>query len=340
MKRFMNSTAQPLVIEARVEPWSMEVPLHISGYTFDALQLLIVTISDGVSTGRGEAAGVYYRSDTPKKMLGQIDAIKGAMNNGFSHAALLEMLPPGGARNAIDCALWELESLQRKIPVWRLAGLPKPAPLTTMMTIGAAEPDVMANEASGKYAGASALKLKLLGDGDDGERVRSVRAARPDVWLAVDANQAFRPQSLGKALSYFIDADVALIEQPFKIGEDDLLDGLECPIAIAADESAQSIDDLEGLVGRVQTINMKLDKCGGLTAAILMAKRARELGLKIMVGAMPGTSLAIAPAFLLGQLCDIVDLDAPTFLSRDRPNCATFANGKITVSGSFWGHAG
>ena len=315
----------------------MATPLTITGYTFDNLRLLTIALSDGVSTGRGEAAGVYYRADTPDLLLEQLELLRDPIERGMSRRELRALLPPGGARNAVDCALWDLESKQGKVPVWRLASLPAPVRLVTTMTLGGGPPEMMAADATGRLGDARALKLKLLGDGWDVERVVAVRAARPDVWLGVDANQGLTRDTLLDALPHFVAANVALIEQPLKVGEEALLDGLETPIPIAADESVQSLADLEGLVGRFQAINIKLDKCGGLTEAIMMASAARALGFQVMVGGMTGTSLAIAPAFLIGQLCDIVDLDAPLFLARDRDIAATYVDGAIDVPPGLWG---
>jgi L-alanine-DL-glutamate epimerase-like enolase superfamily enzyme len=326
-----------LHVDARIETWKLATPLTITGYTFDDFQSLTVTISDGVSIGRGEATGVYYRSDTPDTMLREVDRARELISAGISRDGLLDLLPHGGARNAVDCALWALESERRKVPVWQVAGMAPPVPLTTTMTIGAADPEVMARQAVHTYPQARAMKLKLLGDGRDVERVTAVREARADVWLGVDANQGFTRDSLFAAMPHFVAARVLLIEQPFAVGEEALLDGLDSPISIAADESVQSIDDLKGLVGRVQTINIKLDKCGGLTAALMMSARAKELGFRVMVGSMPGTSLAMAPAFLVGQACDIVDLDAPLFLSRDRQPPAMYVDGTVEIPPRLWG---
>lgn len=325
-----------LHVDTQIETWAMATPLKISGHVFGEFKSLVVTVSDGVRVGRGEAAGVYYRNETPKTMLAEIALVADEIAKGISRRALLDVMSPGGARNAVDCALWELESLQQEIPVWQLAGLNPPQPLITTMTVGAAEPHAMALEAVEKYPQARALKLKLLGDGIDGRRVSAVRAARSDVWLGVDANQGFTPETLRDALPAFLSAQVALMEQPFVIGKEALLDA-DFPIPIAADESVQSIDDLPNLVGRVQAINIKLDKCGGLTAALDMMTRARELGFQVMIGTMTGTSLSVAPAFLAGQLCDIVDLDAPLFLSHDRKNAAMYDDGKIVVPPGLWG---
>ena len=224
------------------------------------------------------------------------------------------MLPPGGARNAVDCALWDLDAQRAGKDVWRLAGLESVKPLVTTFTMGADDPSVMADGAR-KFAKARALKMKLTGDLDlDIARVKAVRDARPNTWLGVDANQGYDIQKLDELMGTLVDCDVSLLEQPIRRGSESDLDGYTSPIRIAADESALSLADVPGLVGRFNVLNIKLDKCGGLTEALAMAHEARRLGLDVMVGNMVGTSLAMAPAFVLGQLCDIVDLDGPVFL--------------------------
>jgi len=237
-------------------------------------------------------------------------------------------LPPGGARNAIDCALRELEAKSAGKPVWKLAGLDAPKPLLTTYTIGASSAAVMAAGARA-FTAARAIKLKLTGEPDDADRVKFVRAARPEVWLGVDANQGFTRSSLEHLMPTLIEARVSLIEQPFKIGQESLLEGFDSPIPVAADESLQSLRDLPALARCVQIVNIKLDKCGGLTEALAMACEARKLGLGVMVGNMVGTSLAAGPSFVLGQLCDVVDLDAPLFLTRDREPSIVYRNGEV-----------
>jgi L-alanine-DL-glutamate epimerase-like enolase superfamily enzyme len=187
------------------------------------------------------------------------------------------------------------------------------------------------------YRDAKAIKLKLTGEPLDADRVRSVREACPDVWLGVDANQGFTRPFLENLMPVLLAADVALVEQPFPVGYESLLDGFASPIPIAADESAQSFDDLAGLVGRFRTVNIKLDKCGGLTQGLAMAREAARLGLDVMVGNMLGTSLAMAPSFLLGQLCSVVDLDGPIFLAEDRTPAINYRDGMIECPETLWG---
>ncbi|HEY4445639.1 MAG TPA: enolase C-terminal domain-like protein, partial [Steroidobacteraceae bacterium] len=209
-------------------------------------------------------------------------------------------------------------------------------PLLTTFTVGANDPDKMAADARA-YTQAKAIKLKLTGQPADADRVRAVRAARPDVWLGVDANQGFTRPFLATLMPVLVEARVELIEQPFKIGQEVQLDGLGSPIPLAADESVQGLADVPALVGRFNVVNIKLDKCGGLTEALAMAREARRLGLDVMVGNMLGTSLAMAPAFLVGQLCNVVDLDGPVFLSRDRSVPVRYESGLISSPEALWG---
>ena len=335
----MTLSRTRLALEVTIESLALKSPFRISGYTFTDVPVVVATVGDGALSGRGEAAGVYYLDDEPEGMAARIEAVRAAVEEGATRADLLDLLPAGGARNALDCALWELESLRAGQPVWRLAGLEPPRPLLTTFTLGADDPGVMAQGAVG-FAQAKALKLKLTGEAElDAERVRAVRAARPDVWLGVDANQGFDPQSLSRILPTLFDCRVSLLEQPFKRGREADLDGVESPIPIAADESLQGIADLEGLVGRFDVANIKLDKCGGLTEGLALAAEARRLGLQVMVGNMVGSTLAMAPAFVLGQLCDVVDLDGPLFLTQDRTPSLVYEAGAVWCPEQAWGAA-
>jgi L-alanine-DL-glutamate epimerase-like enolase superfamily enzyme len=319
------------------EPLPLKAPFRISGYTFDAMPATVVTLRDGDIEGRGEGAGVYYLNDRPEKMLATLEALRDTIEAGITRTELRHLLPPGGARNALDCALWELESRRSGIPVWKLAGLAAPRPLMTTFTVGADDPGVMAAGALA-YTQARAIKLKLTGEIDlDIERVRAVRAARPDVWIGVDANQGYVPDTLAKLVPALLALHVSLLEQPCKRGHEDDLDGIARLIPFAADESVQGLVEVDALSGRFDVVNIKLDKCGGLTEGLMIAERARRLGMKVMVGNMAGTSLAMAPSFVLGQLCDVVDLDGPIFLVRDRSPGVRYENGLIHCDANVWG---
>ena len=320
------------------EQWPLRKPFRITGMVMRASPTILVTLDDGAHVGRGEAQGVFYHQETPESMMHQIEEARDAIESGVDRAAIGQLLPPGGARNAVDCALWELESHRVGQPVWQLAGLAPPRPLLSTWTIGADTPDAMARDAA-LLTEARALKLKLIGDGADAERVGAVRAARPDAWIGVDANQALDRAALDALLPALIEAGVALIEQPVRAGSDAQLDGLASPIPIAADESALTLADIDGLCGRYDVVNIKLDKCGGLSAGLAMARAARARGLTVMVGNMVGTSLAMAPSFVLGQLCDIVDLDGPLLLAADRGVAVAYRDGLIHCPDAVWGAA-
>lgn len=328
-----------LRLQATQKSWAIKAPFHITGYTFTAFDALIVELTDEQGrTGRGEAQGVYYRHDTPATMQVQIEALRAQIEAGIDRQTLQKLLPAGGARNALDCALWDLEAKRSGKPVWQLAGLDAPRPLRTTYTLGAEEPEAMA-EGAKAYAAARAIKLKLTDDGRSAERVLAVREARPDVWLMVDANQGFTRESFARLLPTLAEARVDVVEQPFPVGKEDWLDGLDRPIRVAADESVQDRGDLEKMVGRVDVINIKLDKCGGLTEALVIAARARKLGFDLMVGNMGGSSLAMAPAFVVGQLCDVVDLDGPISLIDDYTPSVVYEDGSVWCPEAVWGGA-
>lgn len=331
------SPASRIELDVRNESLRLRTPFRITGHVFHDVPVTVATLRQGGWRGRGEAAGVYYLDDFPAGMLATIESYRDRIEAGLGRDDLRALLPPGGARNAIDCALWELEAQRAGLPVWKLAGIAAPQPLLTTYTLGADEPAVMARGAT-DYTGARAIKLKLTGDPElDGARVLAVRAARPDVWIGVDANQGYVGDTLSQLLPALVQARVSLLEQPCRRGHEAELDGFDRIIPIAADESVQGLDEVEALVGRFDVMNIKLDKCGGLTEGLLMAERARALGLKVMVGNMVGTSLAMAPGYVLGQACDIVDLDGALFLREDRTPGVIYADGQVTCPDEVWG---
>jgi L-Ala-D/L-Glu epimerase len=324
-----------LKIEACIECWPRLRPFRITGMTWTEHRGVSVIVRDGELSGRGECCGVFYKNETEEQILTQIDSVRDAFAQGVDRRALLDLLPAGAARNALDCALWDLEAKRLGRPVWALAGVNSPRALLTTYTIGAEAPAVMAERARA-FSTATALKLKLTGERNDAERVRSVRAARPDVWLAIDANQAYSPQGFETLLPALIEARVQLIEQPFPIGADAHVSALDWPIAVAADESLQDLGDLDRIEA-FDVVNLKLDKSGGLTRCLAIAREAKARGFRVMVGCMGGTSLAMAPGFVLGQLCDIVDLDGPIELRRDRTPAVVYENGCIFAPENLWG---
>ncbi|HZO23964.1 MAG TPA: dipeptide epimerase [Steroidobacteraceae bacterium] len=325
-----------LSLHVETEKWPLKRPFRITGHTMHDCEVVVVNLTQDGLKGRGEAAGVYYLQDDVPAMVKRIESVRDSIEAGIDREMLQSLLPAGGARNAVDCALWDLDAKRMGKPAWELADLDTPRPLLTAHTVGAESPTDMADWAR-SYTEAKFLKLKLTGEAIDADRIRAVRAARKDVSLSVDANQGFTRSSLQALLPVLTQARVTLVEQPFPIGQDAQLDGFKFPIPIGADESIQGLKDLPGLVGRFGVVNIKLDKCGGLTEGLAIAREARRLGLDVMVGNMTGTSLAMAPGYLVGQLCQVVDLDGPLFLSSDRTPAATFEGGKITCPEALWG---
>ncbi|HYM41227.1 MAG TPA: dipeptide epimerase [Steroidobacteraceae bacterium] len=328
-----------LALTVGIEKLEFSAPFRITGFVFEHQDAVLVTLDDGRHRGRGEACGVFFLGERAEHMAAEIEAQRPSIERGIRRAELQHLLPPGGARNALDCALWEIEAQRAGKPVWALAGLPEPKPLLTTFTLGAEAPEVMAAGAR-RWSQARALKVKLTGDLDlDGARVSAVRRARPDVWMGVDANQAYTLEQLPRLIRILTDARVELLEQPVARGHEPGLEDLVSPIPIAADESALSLADVAGLAGRFDVVNIKLDKCGGLTEGLAMAHAAHAQGLKVMVGNMMGSSLAMAPAFVLGQLCEVVDLDGPTFLKHDRTPGVRYRGGMIECDEAVWGSA-
>ena len=326
-----------LELDVSVETLRLAQPFRISGYVFTSSDVVVVTLRDGDLRGRGEGGGVYYLGDDVPHMLSQLGAARAAIEAGPGRNELRSIMPAGGARNAVDCALWELEAARACVPVWKLAGQPQPQPLRTTFTLGVDTPEAMA-EGARRYADARSIKVKLTGELElDIERVKAIRAARPDVWLGVDGNQGFDIGQLDELVAALKEQDVSLLEQPLARGREADLDGYQSAVPVAGDESLLTLGDVAGAVGRFDVVNIKLDKCGGLTEGLLMAAEARRLGLGVMVGNMVGSSLAMAPAFVLGQGCDIVDLDGPTFLAEDRTPSVVYEAGTITAGPEVWG---
>jgi L-alanine-DL-glutamate epimerase-like enolase superfamily enzyme len=313
-------------------------PFRIAGYVFEVAEVLVVTLDDGTHRGRGEGAGAYYLGDDVPKMLADVAAARGEIEAGPTREQLRTLMPPAGARNAVDAALWELEAKRSGRPVWQLAGLSAaPRPIVTTFTVSADTPEAMAATAL-RYAQAQSIKVKLTGElALDLARVAAIRAARPDVWLGVDGNQGFVRGELDALVEGLLPHRVSLLEQPLARGAEADLDGYRSAIPLAGDESLLTLADVAGAKGRFDVVNIKLDKCGGLTEGLLMAAEARRLGLGVMVGTMIASSLATAPGFVLGQIADLVDLDGPTFLAEDRPPSVRYQDGMLTAGPEVWG---
>ena len=326
-----------LSMQVAAEKLRLAQPFRISGYLFESFDCVVVTLSDGTHQGRGEGGGVYYLQDDGPRMLAALGTARAAIEAGPSRAELRTLMPAGGARNAVDCALWDLEAAQQGVPAWALAGQSAPHALLTTFTLSADDPARMAATAIG-HAQAQAIKIKLTGELElDLARVAAVRAARPEVWIGVDGNQGFVIGELDALVAGLLPLRVSLLEQPLARGREADLDGYASTIPLAGDESILVLADVAQAVGRFNVVNIKLDKCGGLTEGLLMAAEARRLGLGVMVGNMGGSSLAMAPSFILGQGCDIVDLDGPIFLAQDRVLGVDYRDGKVFAGPALWG---
>jgi len=322
----------------REERFAFREPFRIAGHQFTETKVLVAEIADGDRVGLGEGAGVYYLGDDLARMRDQAESARAELEAGADRVELQSLLPPGGARNALDCALWDLEAKRTGKPVWKLAGIDRFDALATTMTISAGAPEEMAGVARGRFGDWPMLKLKLTGEVElDAERVRKVRSAREDAWIGVDANQGYTRDTLGPLVEILLETRVELLEQPLARGAEADLEGLARPLPFAADESVCTLAEVERAAGLFDVINIKLDKCGGLTEALAIAGRCHELGLKVMVGNMMGSSLSMAPSLVVGQLCDIVDLDGPTFLASDRPGAVRYAEGRIDAGTASWG---
>jgi L-alanine-DL-glutamate epimerase-like enolase superfamily enzyme len=318
------------------EFWPASRPFRIAGRVWTSFDAVIVEIADGDAVGRGEGIGVFYLGDTLEGLETQIQSVASQILAGADRTALLRLLPPGGARNALDCALWDLEAKRASKRVWDLAGI-SARPLETVYTIGIeATPELMAQHAS-EASRHGLLKVKL--DGTDAlARMKAIRAARPDARIVVDANQGWNFEQLQVLAPAFSDLGVQMIEQPLPRGGDAALEKYQSPVPLGADESCLHLGELDEASRRYQMINIKLDKAGGLTHGIELARAARERGLGLMVGCMGGTSLAMAPSFVLGCIVDLVDIDGPLLLKQDRLPGMTYNGGRVDPpEASVWG---
>jgi L-alanine-DL-glutamate epimerase-like enolase superfamily enzyme len=316
-----------LDLAVAVERWPISGGFTISRGVKHEAAVVVATISDGVDSGRGECVPYARYGESVEGVAAAIEACAQNVPDGLSRDGLLEILPPGAARNALDCALWDFEAKRARRRASDLAGLDALKPVLTALTVSLGSPEAMAARAR-EVAAYPLLKLKLGGDGD-GKRLAAVREAAPAARLIVDANEAWRPETLERLLEAAAAARVELIEQPLPASQDQILQHIACPVPICADESVHDRASLEPIAARYDAVNIKLDKAGGLTEALAVKAQARALGLKVMVGSMVGTSLAMAPALLLAQGADFVDLDGPLLLARDRVPGLTYEGGTV-----------
>ncbi len=303
-------------MEMKIE--RVNVPLHtpfvITGHTFTELQAVWVTLFDGKVSGRGEGVGIYYLGESQDSMFAELEAIKPKVEQGAARRDINSLMPRGGARNALDCAFWDLECKQTGKTIWELTGI-APEPLFTVATIGIGTPGQMAHRAT-ELASFQNIKIKVNGE-NPVESVAAVREARPDATLVVDANQGWSISQLEDFTPKMHELEVKMIEQPLTRGLNDELAGFVSPVPIGADESVLDLAEYHENSANYQVVNIKLDKCGGLTEALEIVAAAKQDGKTIMVGNMTGTSLSMAPAFVVGQECGFVDIDGPLLLGSD-----------------------
>lgn len=306
----------PRSLEIQTDSFPIAGTFTISRGAKTSAEVILCTIADGGTIGRGECVPYRRYGETLESVAAQIEAVRPLVEAGLTREELQHAMPPGAARNAVDCALWDLEAKHSHNSVVARLGLLRPQPLTTAFTISLGEPEVMAAQARAN-ADRALLKVKV-GTGDDESRIRAVRLAAPDAAIILDANEGWPENALEHHLRVAAEVGVALVEQPLPAGKDELLAEIQRPVLVCADESVHHTGDLASLRDRYDAINIKLDKTGGLTEALAMKKEAQRLDFRIMVGCMVGTSLAMAPAVLLAQGVDFVDLDGPLLLARDR----------------------
>lgn len=324
-------------LKVEKQTFTLKEPFRITGYTMTDWDVVLVRIAENGHKGFGEASGIYYFDETAESMMAQIESVKHDLERGATRRELLELLPRGGARNAVDCALWDLESKLVNKSIWKLTGIP-PKPVDSVLTVGIADKSSMVRQAM--LIESDRIKVKL-DDDQPLEKMRAIRAARPDVKLLVDVNQGWDFSMLCELSPEFAKLKIDMIEQPLKRGEDDALEGYESPVPLCADESCLDTSELDSMVGKYDIVNIKLDKTGGLTEALDLANQAHRRSLKLMVGNMGGTSLAMAPGFVVAQLCEFVDLDGALFLSEDREQSLEFNFGTVFgLPTGLWGNVG
>ncbi len=326
----------PIRLSVTAERWPIAGSFTISRGAKTEAEVVVATLADGEHAGRGECVPYARYGETVDGVIAAIARLAPAIANGLDRDDLAASLPAGAARNALDCAFWDLAAKRSRRPAYELAGLPQPNPLVTAYTISLAAPEIMA-AAAAAAAARPLLKVKLGGPGDPA-RIAAVRTAAPDSALIVDANEGWTAANLMDNLAACAEAGVRLIEQPLPARDDAALASCPHAVPICADESVHDRASLAGLRGRYDAVNIKLDKTGGLTEALAVAAAARSLGFDLMVGCMVSTSLAIAPALLVAQGARYVDLDGPLLLARDRPDGLRF-DGSIVhpASPALWG---
>ncbi len=332
--------SSPISLSVSAERWPILGSFAISRGAKTEAAVVVAELRSGTQRGRGECVPYARYGESVEGVVAAIEAMRPHLTAGLNRATLQDAMKPGAARNALDCAFWDLEAKLRQCPAHEIAGHPAPHPLTTAFTISLAAPAAMAG-AAGNAASRSLLKVKLGGSGEaggDAARIAAVRMAAPRATLIVDANEGWTDANLQANLAACAGAGVVLVEQPLPEGRDQVLASLKRPIPVCADESVHDRHSLLALVGRYDAVNIKLDKTGGLTEALAMAAEAERLGFTLMVGCMVATSLAMAPAVLLAQRAQFVDLDGPLLLAKDRPDGLRYQDSLVEPpSKALWG---
>lgn len=323
-------------VSVHLENWMALIPFRISRNTWDDFPSVVCEIEQDGAIGRGEGLGVYYLGEDQKSMLAQIESIAHELAAGAGRQELLQLLPPGGARCAVDAALWDLEAQLSGTSAWEMAGV-STTPIETVFTIGLeAEPEEMGARAAAAN-NLTLFKVKLNND-RPAERIAAIRAARPDARLVVDVNEGWEFDQLVEVAPALAELGVSMIEQPLPRGHDGELEGYDSPLPLCADESIQHSGEIGQIADRYQMINIKLDKSGGLTHGLELAAAARENGLGIMIGCMGGTSLSMAPMHVIAHLADFVDIDGPLLLKNDRAGGFIYDKGMVSLPAKrFWG---
>ncbi|WP_334162591.1 N-acetyl-D-Glu racemase DgcA [Phenylobacterium sp.] len=323
-------------LAVREERWPLREAFVIARGAKTEAHVVVAEVAEGLHLGRGEAVPYARYGEEMAGVLTEIESARAAIEAGADRAALQELLPPGAARNALDCALWDLAAKQAGVRAWELAGRSRLDPVKTCYTLSLDTPEAMA-EAARRETRRPMLKLKI-GGADDLDRVEAVRGAAPRTRLIVDANEALTFEDLKRLAPELARLDVQLLEQPLPAGEDAALEGWGSPVPLCADESLHTRAELADCVRRYACVNIKLDKAGGLTEALATAAEARALGLEVMVGCMVATSLAMAPAMVVAQGARFVDLDGPLLLARDRePGLAITGSLIESPPAALWG---
>ena len=326
----------PRTLHASHDRFALTHPFRIARGVKTQADVITVTLREGDWTGRGEGVPYPRYGESIEGALAAIEGVRAEIEAGANRHALLSLLPPGAARNAIDCALWDLEARRSGRDIAEMIGAPAPARLASALTIVIDTPEAM-GRAAAALARAPLLKVKVDAN-DPAGQVRAVRAAAPNAALIVDPNESWDLTLVQAMQPVMIEAKVALLEQPVPAGADDWLEGFVPAVPICADESVHVADDLEIIARRYQVVNVKLDKAGGLTAALELAHAARARGLGLMTGCMVSSSLSIAPALHVARMSDFVDLDGPIWLAEDRPGGVRDEGGMLVPPDrGFWG---